>query len=484
MRQQESILKNMVILCLVVLLLALFLWTAFQGYAPQFGGGAMNYYSLLTRGFLSGHLYLPVKPSPKLLALADPYNPLQNAPFRLHDASLYHGHWYLYFGVTPVLVFWLPLHLLGIEANYSMATALFLWMGICVQLLIIGTLTRQMGLRVKTWQWVVLITMLGLNGSSLYFLRRTAIYEVAISMGYLCVSLGVFFLAYYRTFPKVNYLLFGGLFLGLAVGARPDDIFFVPVMVFASIYLIKINNYQLDKKIRNMIFLWVPYISVGIILALYNQMRFGSIFELGTHYQLAGLNMHEVTTAHLSNIFPNLYFYLWCPVVENKIFPFFYAFPRYPWAYPQTYLYPEPVAGIFSLAPELFLLCLVPGFFKINTLSTNRHMHESLQNLGAVAASSVLVLVLVCYILPSATMRYLWDFMPWFMLICGILWIAIGQMELPGLSKSKVKLIQAIFIFLVIYSSVLNMGIGMTGYYNLFERVNPVEYIKIAHWFE
>src|SRR5271170_7732742 len=67
-------------------------------------GEAWHHYEYLVDGFLHGHASLSVQPAPQLLALADPYDPAQNGPWRLWDASLYHGKFYLYFGPTPVLL--------------------------------------------------------------------------------------------------------------------------------------------------------------------------------------------------------------------------------------------------------------------------------------------------------------------------------------------------------------------------------------------
>ena len=52
-------------------------------------------YAQLT-SFPGRHYSLPVEPDPHLLALPNPYRP--NAPYRLHDASLYKGKYYLDFG--------------------------------------------------------------------------------------------------------------------------------------------------------------------------------------------------------------------------------------------------------------------------------------------------------------------------------------------------------------------------------------------------
>src|ERR1035438_2785461 len=53
-------------------------------------------------------------------------DPTANGRFRLHDASLYHGKYYLYFGPTPALVLFLPYKVLtGSHLPSSVAVALF-----------------------------------------------------------------------------------------------------------------------------------------------------------------------------------------------------------------------------------------------------------------------------------------------------------------------------------------------------------------------
>src|SRR5688572_27757870 len=70
--------------------------------------GEHDYYQLLVRGFRKGHLHLDKAPSPGLLALADPYDPAQNGPHRLPDASYFKGRYYLYFGPTPAITLMWP----------------------------------------------------------------------------------------------------------------------------------------------------------------------------------------------------------------------------------------------------------------------------------------------------------------------------------------------------------------------------------------
>ena len=116
--------RRRIFLTLVVSALVLFFyfWTASSTDDPfLFHGPRNDYYNLLTRGFLSGHLYMAVKPDPALLS---PDPAVRAAAPALLDASLYHGHYYLYFGLTPLLLVFLPWRVVtgaGIPENFAAA---------------------------------------------------------------------------------------------------------------------------------------------------------------------------------------------------------------------------------------------------------------------------------------------------------------------------------------------------------------------------
>ena len=88
------------------LLLVFYFWTATssnQPFRPR--DTSQELYGQLAAAFQKGQTYLDTKPAPQLLAMSDPYDPAANEPYRLHDASLYRGKYYVYFGAAPVVVF-------------------------------------------------------------------------------------------------------------------------------------------------------------------------------------------------------------------------------------------------------------------------------------------------------------------------------------------------------------------------------------------
>src|SRR5262249_41727877 len=108
---------------------AVYLWCAQAGnerfeWRHDNGG----FYNHLGRALSAGHLYLPLEPSPELLALADPWDPRRNASLGTLDLVLYNRRYYLYHGPTPALILFTPYRLItGHDLPEAFAAFLFCW---------------------------------------------------------------------------------------------------------------------------------------------------------------------------------------------------------------------------------------------------------------------------------------------------------------------------------------------------------------------
>ena len=71
-----------------------------------------NQYELMAESLLEGHLYIDYQDiDPKLLEMENPYDPeaRKQAKVDFHwDHAWYNGHYYMYFGIVPVLSVFLP----------------------------------------------------------------------------------------------------------------------------------------------------------------------------------------------------------------------------------------------------------------------------------------------------------------------------------------------------------------------------------------
>lgn len=105
--------------------------------SPMWNGSMVDYmdeYERITESFLNHRLDFDMEPDPKLLAMENPYDPQaridNEVPFRW-DSAFYQGKYYMYFGVVPVLLLFLPYRLItGTALAGYAATWVFLMIAI------------------------------------------------------------------------------------------------------------------------------------------------------------------------------------------------------------------------------------------------------------------------------------------------------------------------------------------------------------------
>src|SRR6202042_657623 len=117
-----------------------------------------------------------------------------------------------------------------------------------------------------------------------------------------------------------------------------------------------------------------PFIVCGILLALYNAVRFGSFTDFGDRYELAGIDQTTAKFYGLSYIVPGLLSYLVVPARLALTFP--YAFLQTAASdpiisLPHGYIGSatgaagaEPAAGLFTTMPITLLLFSLPVLWR------------------------------------------------------------------------------------------------------------------------
>lgn len=458
-------------------------------------------YNYLTDALAAGQLYLLQDPPRELVMLRNPYDPRQNTK-NCSDLSLYKGRYFIYFGLTPVLLFFGPLRILGFgHVAQNLGAATFFCVAFLASLAFLRALTRACKLRPGLWLQLMAVLALGLGNAVPYLLRRPAIYETAVGAGFCCQMLSFYFLATGGWLNSHNAwrLLLGGIFAGLAIGARPTHILFVPFLVLlsAQIYFQSRKSDQAASAMRAIGALWLGFCQVMFVLSLYNYFRFGSLTEIGAKYQVNAIPLE--TRKHffdLASLGPGLYFYLWQGARLDAVFPFFHAaagplFSRfdlalhsYPFSMPAWYNGPEPIIGLFSLAPILFILLAFPILWGKRRPTSNVGVDTVLPGslkigVGFLLAYGILQLVFLSVAVPGACMRYTLDFSPMLLLAALIVWFALDLklLKLPRLRWA----IRILLCALVLYGCVVNLAIGMTGDDNYMLKYNAKEYALIKH---
>jgi hypothetical protein len=453
---------------LLAVVLAFYLWTASTSGSPfHFGEDQPDYYNLMSDGFLHGHLHLDVRPAPQLLALPDPYLPEANGPYRLHDASLYNGHYYLQWGPVPALLAFIPFRLLPFgDLPASLAGALFAFMGLCFAVALLRFLVRRYVPGTPRWMVAAGVVALATGSAAPFVLRRVAVYEIALLSAYAFFMAAMYFLATGALArpARPKRLAAASLCLGLAIGCRPTMV--LPAALLAGAWWWLSRRDGSDRR-RLAAALLGPVVACGLLLALYNVLRFGSPLEFGNAYQLAGVDIRTLEQYKLSSVGPGLWFYLLARASVTSGFPFIQlnASAPYPGTLPAGYLY-EVTGGVLSNVP-IALGALAP-------LALRRLEDRGLRRtVFGLCALGLALVVFISFSLFGATMRYETDFATPLVLAGVVGWIALARRAPRPRIRRAVAVVGAA---LVAWGACFGVAISFVGYYDGLRNGQPGTY--------
>lgn len=443
-------------------LLAFYLWTASSsGSLFDFGEDRSDYYNLLSDGFLDGRLSLPVEPAKELLALQNPYDPAQNGPYRLHDASLYDGKYYLYFGPAPALLLWIPFRLLPFgDMPEALGVALMAFVGTCFAIALLRELTRRFLPSTPGWMVGAGAIAIATAGAMPFTLRRVAVYEVAITAGYLLLFAALWLLAtgVLRERLSQRRLAAGSLLLGLAVAARPTMV--VPCVLLAVLVVALGRDPRAPSRARLVAVLLGPVAAVGVLLAAYNAARFGSLLEFGQIYQLAGVEVDQKDSYNPAYLGPGLWYYLLARPHLSLGFPYVFAPPgpqSYPGELPAGYDGIEPTIGLLVAAP--IVLLLAGAWWALRAQRALRAIVISF------AVAGLAIMALVSFTLWGVTMRYEVDFAGLLLIGALLTWFALAPRAGRVLPVAGVAAIA--------WGAFVGVGVSFTGYYDGLRSAKP-----------
>ncbi len=434
-----------------------------------------GYYNYLGRAFSQGHLYVPIQPSPELLASPNPWDPAVDDSYKMHDMALFNGRYYLYHGPGPALLLFTPWRLItGHDLPENFALLLLCFGGFlfsCAALVRLLTIAEAAP---SLWQLAVMLLALGICQCIPYLLNRVWVYEVAIGGGYFFVSGALYFLVRSIESRRIQYwLAASGLMFGLAIACRPTQ-GLAAAAAFAGLVVCLKRSKIFDgiSVARGVIAFLGPLGLLCAAVGAYNYVRFGSPLEFGIRYLLAGANQNRL---HLSfqNLLPGLYFLLFSPPDFSPVFPWVQQVFRYPfnaadYPFPPGY-FVEPTVGALYTAPFVTAL-LIPS--ARDAASCVRIL------LGTMVAACAAILLFLSAT-GFTTHRYEVDFVPPAVLAA----IASAGIYIARSSGVRRVALQAALALTVAYSGVVNLALGISGPYGDMFKNRPISYVRIARWF-
>jgi hypothetical protein len=424
------------------------------GPAGNWHGQTSEYYQLLTDAFLAGQTSLQVQPSAQLLALPDPRDPVANAYLRLHDASLYQGKYYLYFGPTPAIVLFLPYKLLtGSHLPSRVAVALFCTVGFACSCALFFLLAKREKWDCPRWCGAAAVLSLGTTPGVAFLLTRPSFYEVAISAGYCFVMAGFVLIAHSVELdsPRRGSLVAAGLCFGLAAGCRPNFALLAVLMAVLLGWRIR------SHKMRALAFVG-PVVLCGVLLAAYNYARFQNPFEFGNRYQLADGVQNQGNPFALAKVIPALYYLLFSPPSFGFHYPFVLpsdslsAFTSLPNGFAVG-----PTIGLLWIAPLALLGLMTPAVWRDRRIQDFVKLESTRFTIASLYLSAVGIMAIFA-LLGWVVGRYLVDFAPELVLLSWLLLTAAWQV-VRGWSAWQSRLFRCAVVGFTLYSVFLDLTV-------------------------
>ena len=287
-------------------------------------------YQELAEALAEGHCYLDFEPSEGLLNAPNPYDTIYlqaNGIDYRADYAYFEGKYYVYFGIVPELLLYLPYYLLTGRhlPNYM---AVFLFYGGFI--LAVFALFREM---VKRWfpktpffLYLLVSVLTVCAGNYLFVIARPDLYDTPI------MAANMFTAAGFWLWIKGKYTLsvkgrracytIGSLSMALVAGCRPQMLLFsfLAVPLFWEEVMEKRELFG-KKNPWDTVCLCLPYVFVAAGIMYYNAVRFGSPFDFGAAYSLTSNDMTK-RGFYLSQALLGIWHYFFRPPVVGSDFTY------------------------------------------------------------------------------------------------------------------------------------------------------------------
>jgi len=429
----------------------------------------------------SGSFSLLKDPSDKFLELENPYDALTRYDVErdvdyIWDTAFYNGKHYVYFGILPLLISFLPYYLIT-KKYLEIPVVVFIFS------MLIFILFKEILLKILNkfyekipFKFVMYFLILLCSGSLiLYANGMSRVYELVIVAGVYFVLQGIYFILKSTETEKNRYvnIFFGSLFLALSVACRPTDLIasflIIPYLLYLLIENIKnVKNSKLPL-VKLIVSVAIPYLAVGITLMWYNYVRFGSIFEFGAKYQLTITNMTTlgcriwaVPTGIITNLFSMPNFILDFPFITNhNNLTIFYGY----------YYIENMIGGLFILAPICFMNFLI---VKANKKIENKSLKVLLNSLVVVS----IIIVILSIMMAGSNQRYLIDY-AWMIILSGIL---IFMSIYNSLKTDEAKrILSKVLSIIVVYTFLIGIASGIVSEKSYMQNNSPEEFYKTKY---
>ena len=294
------------------------------------GYSGEHQYHLLAQAFAEGKPYLLEEPPESLKAMEDPYDyelrVQETDDEAFFDVAYYEGRYYVYFGVGPVVMFYLPYYLItGAEMPGNIVVYLYSLLVITAVPFLLSELVKRWFAKCKLAIFLMFDVLFTFGCGTIFYLVSPSHYCIPIVGGLGLALWGVALWLKYAREGKAWALALGSLCMALTAAFRPTFLLlsFVAIPLFWK-RVFRDRTLFSKKSIFATIGLILPYVLVAVPLMYYNYIRFGSVTDFGAFYNLTTDNL-PLRRMKLSWVLYGTIGWLFYPCNVNNIFPYFHS---------------------------------------------------------------------------------------------------------------------------------------------------------------
>jgi len=405
-------------------------------------------YAMVFDAFRDGHTYLNVEPEAALADIENVYDESQrreSGVFYLWDYAYYNNHYYVYFGIAPLITFYYPYYLITHKLPTSnMSIAFFGILAVAFFCQAIIALAEYFNKKPNFLLFAMLIPACASCFGALHTLNFPSIYTLPVVSGlcfmFLFLWLGVTACIRKKKSARIILLILSGAALACCVASRPGMA--VGSLIIAPLFIgiLMDKNQKLNFRIAQAAAFLVPaLIGVGGVM-LYNKARFGSLFDFGAAYQLTVSDIHA-NKLSLSGIFPMLYHYILQLPRPKDVFPF--VDPQFFSCYNYTkYTYVVSSVGAFSYVLVIFGVLLMPTAIRTNkSLRIKKGAKLQYSSFLILCLTIALFIAWVNFCLGGVITGYSMDFLPLLVMMSFLVMLKVNSNPKREMLKYKLSVI-------------------------------------------
>ena len=424
------------------------------------------YNKYLVDAILEGKANISIEPSEELKKLENPYDPNQREDIEYSfDTAYYDGKYYVYFGMVPAILMFVPFKLLtGMYLPTSIGTFLFISLSLMTSTILIIQIYKRWFKKIPFSLLFIFIITTWISGLYIWNTWRMWVYELTLMAGYFLVQLGlIWMLMATKDSQKVHlkYVFLSCLAMALAVGCRPTLVL-TSILLVPFLYQIIKQAYK-SKTLKNaLLCIMIPYILVAIPLMGYNYARFGNIFEFGAKYQLTVVDVTDLSERY-KDIPKGLYQYLLEPPHLKGEYPYIYTDYSQE-GYTSNYYNGGIVCGIL-----FFNLTMIGCIFWYKYYKKAKDF--IFKGLLILLPSVGIVMCMLNVYMGGTIQRYAVDFFWMFSVLAMLIWLLMYE----NVKKESTKKVILITLLLLVEISILINFVGtfLNAETNFLEKFYP-----------